>query len=340
MFGFCVRSWKLTLAQWSQVFEFVKSNSQITIFVLAMDKLETEVLNLFAEFLKSNFDLKELVLELYELDTSGVKALTTGLASNSGLASLSLKLSYTDDMQCVLGSVLYGILNRKTLRNLHLLDRTLDLEAVEALCYFIENNFNLIGLQITQGELNDQAMKMIKRALLTNCSLQRFDLELEEKLGAEGVKEIAEFIPQLPNFNTLVLCRVYGDKEAKEALLRSAHAKGNLERLVLADVGLTDEDLENVSLSISGNQQLKCLKLNGNNFTKDSLLRIINEAKNCSGLETIGFKLDSEEDEGMDEILDSLREIKTLMDIQVYNNSNEVPRKEQIKQMIDNNKKL
>jgi hypothetical protein len=42
----------------------------------------------------------------------------------------------------------------------------------------------------------------------------------------------------------------------------------------------------------------------------------------------------------MDEILDSLLEIKSLMDSQVYNNSNEVPRKEQIKQMIDYNKKL
>jgi len=345
MFGFCIRDWKLTLAQWSQVFEFVKSKSQITIFVLAMDKLETEVLNLFSEFLKSNFDLKELDLNLSYLDTSGVKALTTGLASNYGLTSLSLNLIHITWVQCVLGSVLNGIANKKTLSNLHL-QGTLDLEAVEALSYFIENNFNLIGLKITEGELNDQAMKMIKRALLTNWSLQRFDLEFEKKFGAEGMKEISEFIPQLPNLKVIALCELdylyylYYDKEAKEALLRSIHAKGNLEGLVLAAIGLTDEDLENLSLSISGNQQLKCLKLNGNNFTKDSLLRIIHEAKTCSGLETIGFKLDNEEDEGMDEILDSLREIKTLMDIQVYNNYDEVPCKEQIKQMIDYNKKL
>jgi hypothetical protein len=69
MFGFKFRDWKLTFEQWSQIFEFIKSNSQIKIFVLGKNKLDTEVLNLFAEFLKSNFNLNELVLELYDLTT-------------------------------------------------------------------------------------------------------------------------------------------------------------------------------------------------------------------------------------------------------------------------------
>jgi hypothetical protein len=93
-----------------------------------------------------------------------------------------------------------------------LLDQTLDLQAVKALCAFIENNFNLTGLQITQGELNGRDMKSIKEALLSNCCLQRFDLEFEKRIGAEGVREIAGFIQKLPNLKVLVLCELYCDK--------------------------------------------------------------------------------------------------------------------------------
>ena len=74
----------------------------------------------------------------------------------------------------------------------------------------------------------------------------------------------------------------------------------------------------------SGNQNLKGLKLYGNVFSQAGLLRISYASKACLNLQKLGFNLNTDGDEGIDTISTVLKDVKQLLDINVFNNNHEI----------------
>ena len=175
------------------IFKSMKNITKLTKLDISGSSLTNNAAKLLASILSHNISLQMLYLRSCSLQTEGAKELFNAIRNHSCLICLNIIKNYNVGDQSVIQCLASILENKSNLQYLHIGGLYLHSKEIIFILKSIKNLINLVELDISYNDINNEAADILASVLLRNINLQSLVLT-DCSLQIEGALKILNAI--------------------------------------------------------------------------------------------------------------------------------------------------